>query len=266
MLRTLSSANAPGEMYADGLQLFFSITEAMTTGMTAAAVAAGHHQENPELTAFACLMMLERVNFVMTTEVQLPGGHDVATRSRTSCSPPSAWSSRSTRTRLVGRGRDRVLLNDVRFLHDASPATDLTYSDVFMVPARSAVGSRLDVDLATADGSGATIPIVAANMTAVSGRRMAETIARRGGLAILPQDIPGDVVADVVALGEEPAPGRRHRHHAGARPTPSARRSALLPKRAHGAVIVVDDGRRAGRRGHRGGLRGRGPVRPAVRP
>ena len=72
VLRTLSSANAPGEMYADGLQLFFSITEAMTTGMTAAAVAAGHHQEHAELTAFACLMMLERVNFVMTTEVRLP--------------------------------------------------------------------------------------------------------------------------------------------------------------------------------------------------
>jgi AcrR family transcriptional regulator len=72
VLRTLSSANAPGEMFADALQLFFSLTEAMTTGMTAAAVAAGHHQENAELTAFACLMMLERVNFVMTTEVQLP--------------------------------------------------------------------------------------------------------------------------------------------------------------------------------------------------
>jgi IMP dehydrogenase len=36
-------------------------------------------------------------------------------------------------------------------------------------------------------------------MTAVSGRRMAETIARRGGLAIIPQDIPGEVVADRVA-------------------------------------------------------------------
>jgi len=34
--------------------------------------AAGRHQENAELTAFACLMMLERVNFVITTEVQLP--------------------------------------------------------------------------------------------------------------------------------------------------------------------------------------------------
>jgi AcrR family transcriptional regulator len=72
VLRTLSSANAPGEIYADGFRLFFNITESMTTGMTAAAEAAGKHQENAELTAFACLMMLERVNFVITTEVQLP--------------------------------------------------------------------------------------------------------------------------------------------------------------------------------------------------
>jgi len=72
VLRTLSSANAPGEIYSDGLQLFFSLTEAMTTGMTASAEAAGKHHETPELTAFACLMMLERVNFVITTEVQLP--------------------------------------------------------------------------------------------------------------------------------------------------------------------------------------------------
>ena len=85
----------------------------------------------------------------------------------------------------------------MRFLNETAPGHDLTYSDVFMVPGRSAVGSRLDVDLATTDGSGATIPVVTANMTAVSGRRMAETVARRGGIAILPQDIPTDVVADV---------------------------------------------------------------------
>ena len=72
VLRTLSSANAPGAMYADGLQLFASLTESMTTGMTAAAAAVGRHHDAPELTAFACLMMLERVNFLMTTEVQLP--------------------------------------------------------------------------------------------------------------------------------------------------------------------------------------------------
>ena len=84
----------------------------------------------------------------------------------------------------------------MRFIGDTVPEQDLTYNDVFMVPGRSAVASRLDVDLATNDGSGATIPLVAANMTAVSGRRMAETVARRGGLAVIPQDIPASVVAD----------------------------------------------------------------------
>src|SRR5712672_3754527 len=87
----------------------------------------------------------------------------------------------------------------MRFLEGQTPPYDLTYNDVFIVPGRSDVQSRFDVDLSTHDGSGTTIPIVVANMTAVSGRRMAETAARRGGLAILPQDIPADVVADVVA-------------------------------------------------------------------
>ncbi len=37
-------------------------------------------------------------------------------------------------------------------------------------------------------------------MTAISGRRMAETVARRGGaVAILPQDIPTEVVAEAIA-------------------------------------------------------------------
>jgi IMP dehydrogenase len=130
-------------------------------------------------------------------------------------------------------------MKNVRFLHDILPATDLTYSDVFMVPGRSAIGSRLDVDLTTRDGSGATIPIVAANMTAVSGRRMAETIARRGGLAIIPQDIPADVVGGVVAwvktrdLVIDTALTLS--------PTSTVGEAlALLPKRAHGAVVVID--------------------------
>jgi 3-methyl-2-oxobutanoate hydroxymethyltransferase len=65
----------------------------------------------------------------------------------------------------------------VQFLHDAAPPHDLTYDDVFMVPRHSAVASRYDVDLATADGTGATLPLVVANMTAIAGKRMAETVA-----------------------------------------------------------------------------------------
>ena len=36
--------------------------------------------------------------------------------------------------------------------YGARPETDLTYSDVFLVPRRSGVTSRLEVDLAPADG------------------------------------------------------------------------------------------------------------------
>src|SRR5690625_3936572 len=74
----------------------------------------------------------------------------------------------------------------MQLLHQ--PHHDLTYSDVFLVPSRSAATSRFDADLAADDGTGSTTPLVAANMTAVTGRRMVETMARRGGLGVLPQD------------------------------------------------------------------------------
>ncbi|MGA3152831.1 MAG: GuaB1 family IMP dehydrogenase-related protein [Streptosporangiaceae bacterium] len=132
----------------------------------------------------------------------------------------------------------------MRFLTE--PAHDLTYSDVFLVPSRSAVASRLAVDLATRDGSGTTIPVIVANMTAVAGRRMAETVARRGGLTILPQDIPVDVVAEVISWVK----GRDLVHDTPLTLGPTATTGhalSLLPKRAHGAVIVVDaDGRPVG--------------------
>jgi len=69
-----------------------------------------------------------------------------------------------------------------------------------MVPSASELLSRMDVDLSSTDGSGTTIPIVVANMTAISGRRMAETVARRGGIAVIPQDIPHAVVHDVISF------------------------------------------------------------------
>jgi len=133
----------------------------------------------------------------------------------------------------------------VRFLHDRLPDSDLTFDDVFMVPARSDVASRLDVDLTTSDGTGTTIPIVVANMTAVAGRRMAETVARRGGIAVIPQDIPLDVIADVVDWVK-----RRHLVHDTAitlAPTDTVGEAInLIAKRAHNAVIVVEGDRPVG--------------------
>ena len=133
----------------------------------------------------------------------------------------------------------------MRFMHE-TPTYDLTYSDVFMVPSISDVNSRQQVDLSTPDSLGTTIPIVVSNMTAIAGRRMAETVARRGGMVVLPQDIPLDVVENVVRFVKS-----RHRVFE----TPITMSShdtvgealSLIFKRAHGAVIVLDDdGRPAG--------------------
>jgi IMP dehydrogenase len=131
----------------------------------------------------------------------------------------------------------------VRFLDGQHPSHDLTYDDVFLVPGRSSVASRFDVDLTTADGSGATVPVIAANMTAVAGRRMAETLARRGALTVLPQDVAPEAVADIVAF-------IKSRHPVWDTPLVLSPGDAvadavnLLSKRAHGAVVVVDDGGR----------------------
>ena len=126
----------------------------------------------------------------------------------------------------------------MRFLQQ-TPAHDLTYNDVFMVPSMSNVASRLDVDLSTADQIGTNIPIVVSNMTAVAGRRMAETVARRGGLVVLPQDIPLDIIQTVVEHVKT-------RHPIFETPITLAPEDtlgeaiSLIHKRAHGAVIVVD--------------------------
>ncbi len=133
----------------------------------------------------------------------------------------------------------------MQFLSKSPTEFDLTYNDVFMVPRRSDVASRYDVDLSTSDGTGTTIPLVVANMTAVAGRRMAETIARRGGIAVIPQDIPSAVVHEVVSwvkrrhvVFDTPITLDPHQTVGDA--------LALLPKRSHRAAFVVEDGRPVG--------------------
>jgi IMP dehydrogenase len=131
----------------------------------------------------------------------------------------------------------------MRFLNDAVPPYDLTYSDVFMVPSLSDVPSRLEVDLSTPDGLGTTIPVVVANMTAVAGRRMAETVARRGGLTVLPQDIPIDVIAENLRYQKSRHPVFETAITLGPTETVGLALN-LIHKRAHGVLVVVDDERR----------------------
>jgi IMP dehydrogenase len=134
----------------------------------------------------------------------------------------------------------------MRFLDGHHPPYDLTYNDVFVVPGRSDVTSRFDVDLSTVDGSGTTIPVVVANMTAVAGRRMAETVARRGGIVVLPQDLPASAVREMVEFVKS----RDLVVDTPVTLSPDdsvSDATALIHKRAHGAAVVVDrDGKPVG--------------------
>ncbi|MGB2918738.1 MAG: GuaB1 family IMP dehydrogenase-related protein [Mycobacterium sp.] len=133
----------------------------------------------------------------------------------------------------------------MKFLDGHRPPYDLTYNDVFVVPGPSDVASRFDVDLSTADGTGTTIPVVVANMTAVAGRRMAETVARRGGLVVLPQDLPIQAVEQTVDFVKS----RDLVVDTPVTLAPDASVSdacALINKRAHGAAVVVFENRPIG--------------------
>ncbi|WP_347348836.1 GuaB1 family IMP dehydrogenase-related protein [Nigerium sp.] len=125
------------------------------------------------------------------------------------------------------------------------PDYDLTYDDVFMSPTRSSVRSRMDVDLTSTDGLRLPLPLVVANMTAISGRRMAETVARRGGVAIFPQDVPAGIAANSIRRVKNAHPVFESPVHV--RPDDTVGEVlALLPKRAHGMAVVLDGGHLAG--------------------
>ena len=131
----------------------------------------------------------------------------------------------------------------MKFLNDIKPQYDLTFSDVFLVPQSSDINSRFDVSLVTPDNVGTTIPLVVSNMSAVAGKRMAETLARRGGLAVLPQDIPYDVLEQMISYIKS-----RDLNY----DTPLTlgfnnritEALNIIHKRSHGAVIIVDEDNR----------------------
>jgi len=103
----------------------------------------------------------------------------------------------------------------------------------------------MDVDLTSVDGLALPLPLIVANMTAVSGRRMAETVARRGGLAVIPQDLSPSVAA--AGSGHvKPAHTTFDTPITLAPDTTVAEALTLIPKRAHGVAVVVENGRPLG--------------------
>src|SRR3954449_13201224 len=97
---------------------------------------------------------------------------------------------------------------------EACPPLALTYDDVLLVPCRSAVVSRRDVDTSTrlTRELRLKIPIVAANMDTVTEARMARAMAREGGIGVIHRFMPIEQEAaqvQQVKKPEETIGGRR---------------------------------------------------------
>ncbi|RMD50986.1 CBS domain-containing protein, partial [Candidatus Parcubacteria bacterium] len=128
----------------------------------------------------------------------------------------------------------------MRFLRPDNERLELTYNDVFLLPQYSDIPSRMDVDVAPVSKINLQIPIVLSNMTSVAGRRMAETVARRGGLVVFTQDASFDRIEKMVAFVKKA--NIKYDTPIILKETDTIQTALnLILKRAHKAVIIVDD-------------------------
>jgi IMP dehydrogenase len=132
----------------------------------------------------------------------------------------------------------------MRFLHpehdehlELSPRT--SSSEPRLLRRRLAARGRSPPD----DFACGSHPIVSANMNAVTGKRMAETMARYGGLGVLPQDMALETVERIVQAHQDGRP----RYDTPLVVTPEATLrdvQGIIRKRSHDLVVVVDDEKR----------------------
>ena len=78
--------------------------------------------------------------------------------------------------------------------------TGLSYDDVLLVPQRSPVDSREDIDLSTrpADGVELDVPVTSAAMDTVTEASMAAAVAEAGGLGVIHRFLPVEEQATMV--------------------------------------------------------------------
>jgi guanosine monophosphate reductase len=116
--------------------------------------------------------------------------------------------------------------------------TGLSYDDVLLVPQRSPVDSRSEVDLSTrlADGVGLDVPVVSAAMDTVTEAAMADAVAEAGGLGVVHRFLTVDEQATMVR--EVTAAGRRTAGAVGIAEEFVDRAAALVE--AGACMLVVD--------------------------
>src|ERR671935_303538 len=127
------------------------------------------------------------------------------------------------------------------------PPLALTYDDVLLVPCRSGVASRRDVDTSTrlTRELRLNIPIVSANMDTVTEARMARAMAREGGIGVIHRFMPIEQEAAEVQRVKRPeeAIGGRLLHTIA--PTRTlAEATPLMGRHNVNSLLVVGEGDR----------------------
>src|SRR5439155_24762611 len=118
----------------------------------------------------------------------------------------------------------------------------LTYDDVLLVPRRSRVASRRDVD-PSARLAGSLIlaaPVLSANMDTVTEARMARAMAREGGIGIIHRFMSIQQEADEVARVKRPEEAVSRRLHTISPTRSLAEASALMGRHNVTSLLVVD--------------------------
>ena len=117
---------------------------------------------------------------------------------------------------------------------------ELTYQDVFLFQNYFDWYSRSEVNIQPKHNFWTQIPIVSANMNAVTWKRMAETIARYWWLWVLPQDMNIDTLVEIV--NKVKSASTKYDTPITVKATNTIRDAMwIIHKRSHNRVIMIND-------------------------
>jgi len=121
---------------------------------------------------------------------------------------------------------------------------ELTYQDVFLYQNYFEWKSRLKINITPNHSFWTKNPIVVANMNAIAGKRMAETMARYGGLVVLPQDMSLETLERVIKYVKNANP--KYDTPITVKENNTIRDAMwIIHKRDHNCVIMIDDQNKA---------------------
>lgn len=117
---------------------------------------------------------------------------------------------------------------------------ELTYQDVFLFQSYFDGCSRSEVNIQPKFNFWTQLPIISANMNAVTGKRMAEAIARYGWLGVLPQDMDIATLQEIIKYVK--SANIKYDTPITVKASNTIRDAmGLIHKRSHNRVIMVND-------------------------